>query len=152
MEDPIDRIDQVDFARTLVALDTTDGVMLTKTSTQLFTTLFPVYKKFNSELLQATNLENNNDANVVGLNNFTVIDDVVKKDVNLTRNAAMILKKRTYRGYLFWLKAKGRRVDLRLSPKKLDTRTNTEQFIMLLPKFHPYLEELNLFILKLEVS
>ncbi len=152
MEEPIDRIEQVDFAKFLVALDSTDGIMLPATSIQLFTTLYPVYKKFNSKLLQPTNLENNLFANVAGLNNFTVIHDLVKQDLNKTRSALMIMKKGTYRGYLFWLKNNGGKFDLRLSPTKLDTRTNTEQFIMLHSKYHPYSEELNRFILRIEVS
>ncbi len=153
MESPINDIDQVDFAKTLVALDTADGTMLSRTSTQLFTMLHPTYEYFNSLLLDRNkNQRNNMFANVDGLSNFTVIHDVVENDVNMTRNALIVMKKRTYRGYVFWLKKKGLKIDLRIAPNKLDTKMNVEQFIMLHGKYHPYSEEINYFILKIEVS
>ena len=127
--------------------------MLSRTSASLLTTLHPKYTPLKSKLIgENTNLENSRFANAKGLNNFTVLYDIAEKDVN-PDNALIVLKKRTYRGYIVWLSKNhaNESTNLRLSPKKLDTRVDTEQFIMLHSKYHPYSEELNRFILAVEV-
>ena len=43
-------------------------------------------------------------------------------------------------------------LNLRLSPQKLRTHSNREQLIILMKKYHPWQEELNVFILKVEES
>ncbi len=86
----------------------------------------------------------------MGTINNEVIYDIAEKDVN-PYDAIMILKKRTYQGYLHWLQKTGKDLNLRLSPNKLITRLFSEQYIMLHSKYHPYAEELNLFVLKVEV-
>ena len=130
-----------------------DGTMLSRTSTQLFTMLHPTYRFFQSTLIERnTNQQNNMRANVQSLSTFTIVHDLGKEDINRTRYALMIMKKRTYRGYVFWLKNRGVSSDIRIAPNKLDTKMNIEQFIMVHNKYHPYSEELNHFILLLEVS
>ena len=42
-------------------------------------------------------------------------------------------------------------LNLRLSPKKLRTHSNREQLIIMMRKHHPWLEEINIFVLKIEV-
>ena len=129
-----------------------DGSMLTRTTSQLLTTLYPRYKLFKSELLdRAKSDEAFMTSNIESLSNYTILHDLVEKDINKSRSALMILKKRTYHGYMFWLKNRGLRLDLRIATKRLDTKMNVDQFIMLYEINSAYSEELDRFILKIEV-
>ena len=57
-----------------------------------------------------------------------------------------------YNKYVRWfLKNGDGDLNLRLSPKKLETRSNRGQHIIIMRKHHPWMEEINLCILLLEV-
>ncbi len=117
--------------------------------------MHPEYQRFNSEELGANkHRQSDMKANVETLSNFTILHDFIEKDINKSRSSLAILKKRTYKGYLFWHKKNQIKSDpeVRIAPNKLDTRINVEQFVMVHSKYHPYSEELNRFILKIEVN
>ena len=154
MEDPINFVSQVDFGTTKVALGLPEGIMLTITSTQLFTTVHPKYSQFKSTMIENIKSEMSAEFNNVhGLRSHEILYDLAEKDVN-PDGALIIMQKRTYLNYVIWLSKNhpNEYTNLRLSPYKLDTKFNTEKYILLHAKFNPYAEELNRFILLIEVS
>ena len=74
----------------------------------------------------------------------------------MTNNSALLIStKYRYSEYIDWFiknRPKNETMDMRLSSKKLITKINNEQFILLLRKFHPWQEELNRVILMVEAS
>ncbi len=80
MEEPIDKFSQIDFAATKIALTFGDGAMLTETSIQLLTTLYPVYAPFKTQF-RVLNRESSHFSNVPDLTNRDIFD-LAKDDVN----------------------------------------------------------------------
>ncbi len=80
------------------------------------------------------------------------IYNLAEDDVNV-EDSVIVMKQRQYDGYVKWFSKEKPEEDLnlRLSTTTLDTRLMTQQFVMLLKKFHPYVEEVNRFVLIIEV-
>ncbi len=124
--------------------------MLTRTSTQLLTTLHPVYEMFNTRFVIKVNPEGTMFSNVPYLSN-ELIYELAEKDVK-TEGSILVMKQRKYQNYVNWFsKTMKETLNLRLSQHKLDTRLMTEQYILLLKRYHPFIEDLNRFILIVEV-
>ena len=69
-------------------------------------------------------------------------------------NAILVTSKEKYINYITWFTKTHPNEDLnlRLSHKKLSTRSNREQYIMLFRKYHPWINKINEFILRMEQS
>ena len=131
-----------------------DGSMLSETSIQLFTTLHPTYSLLNTDFSVSDFSGMIQYSNVPNLANEDIFN-LAQKDVN-TEGSIIIMKQRKYQGYVNWFYKQDFKepldLNLRLSPHKLDTKLMTEQYVMLTKKHHPYLEEMNRFVLIVEVG
>ncbi len=128
--------------------------MLSETSIQLFTTLHPTYSLLNTDFSVSDFSGMIQYSNVPNLANEDIFN-LAQKDVN-TEGSIIIMKQRKYQGYVNWFYKQDFKepldLNLRLSPHKLDTKLMTEQYVMLTKKHHPYLEEMNRFVLIVEVG
>ncbi len=131
--------------------------MLSETSTRLFITLHPVYFLFNTRFNASVSPEATLYSNVPNLA-YEDIFNLAEKDVN-TEGSIIVLKKRKYQGYVNWFlknkaidnKVGAVKMNLRMSPHNLDTRLMTKQYILLLRRYNPFIEDLNRFLLIVEV-
>ena len=74
---------------------------------------------------------------------------------DMTRdNAILVSSKDRYINYVNWFTKNYPNEDLnvRLSPKKLVTKSGREQYHLLLRRYHPWISEINIFILRMEQS
>ena len=72
-----------------------------------------------------------------------------------TDNSIMITSKHRYYEFANWFlknNKENEKFNLRMSKTKLKTRTNQPQFVLIMKKFHPWTEELNRIILRIEVE
>ena len=69
-------------------------------------------------------------------------------------NAILVSSKEKYINYITWFTKThpNEDINLLLSPKKLSTRSNREQYIMLFKKHHPWINKINEFVLRMEQS
>lgn len=69
-------------------------------------------------------------------------------------NAILVSSKERYINYITWFTKThpNEDINLRLSPKKLSTRSNREQYIMLFRRYNPWINKINEFVLRMEQS
>ena len=79
--------------------------------------------------------------------------ELAMKDVE-PEDAIIISTKERYNSYIYWLKKEKKESErvVRLSKKKLNTVSMREQLVLLLRRFHPWKEDLDKFILRIEES
>ena len=133
---------------------TDEGLMLINSDISLFMLSIPAPKKFNAKSINVQHIaiEQLQGYNVYGLTNEHIFE-LAMKDIE-PENAVLISTKERYISYINWIiKMKGPKyVNIRLSNKKLPTLSLKEQLIILLRRFHPWKEDLDRFILKIEES
>ena len=109
--------------------------------------------EFNASLVEQKSLANNQNQpnNIQDLTNEQLYE-LAEKDIS--KGAILISTQERYRAYVNWFfkKHQGKDLNLRLSKKKLPTKSLREQLVMIMRRFHPWKEELNKFVLRLEES
>ena len=129
--------------------------MLPSGDKMLFKTYIPTYGEFNavSVLVKSIANDQSQSNNVHDLQNHHVYD-LAKHDIVYPHDAVLISTQERYRSYVNWfIKNKpGEDLNLRLSKKKLPTKSLRGQLVMLLRRFHPWKEELDYFILRITES
>ncbi len=131
--------------------------MLSEMSTQILTTLHPTYALLNTDFSVSDYGGVIQYSNVPNLDNEDIFNLAVK-DVNV-EDSIVVMKQRKYQGYVNWFYKQDFKddnnepllINLRLSSHKLDTKSMTEQYIMLTKKYHPFVEDINRFVLIIEV-
>ena len=126
--------------------------MLTSNDKSLFMLSIPYPGKFNADSInvQLVAVEQLQAYNVYELTNENIYE-LAKKDIE-PENAVLISTKERYIAYINWIMRMKGPINIRLSKKKLPTLSLKEQLIILLRRFHPWKEDFNKFILKIEES
>ena len=125
--------------------------MLSNENRMLFMLTVPSYGQFNAKSVKVKNLAlaQSQANNVDNLDN-SIIYDLVTLDVN-PENAVLISTKERYNSYINWLiKTHVGSLNLRLSKTILPTKSMRSQLVMLMRRFHPWKEDLDKFILRIE--
>ena len=131
--------------------------MLKASDTSLFRFRIPSYGLFNAadqqlsgkevcDTIEVKPLATKN--NVYDLTNCQ-IHQLVIKDIE-PANAILISTKERYRSYVNWAIRNKHKLNVRLSKMKLPTVSLREQLVMVMRRFHPWKENLDKFILKIE--
>ena len=120
----------------------------------LFMLAIPSYGRFNANItinyLATTQMQQNN---VRDIDNQAIYD-LAEKDIN-PHDAVLISSEERYITYINWLlrrSAHQKGINLRLSKKKVKTVSLREQLVLISRRFHPWKEDLDLFILRVEES
>ena len=134
-----------------------EGSMLSMQDRTLFLFRIPSYGEFNAfhqqfsareacDRLEVKTVEREN--NIRDLTNCQM-HQLVINDIEPT-NAILISTKERYRSYANWAIRNGHKIKVRLSKAKLPTVSLREQLVMVIRRFHPWKEDLDKFILKIE--
>ena len=152
IEKPIDTIQDIDFARQKILLEYDEGTKLTSLDQSQFKNLVPKYVELNTKMITPILTGQDSYINANGLTNIQIYD-FIEKDINVD-DAILVSSNYRYNEYVDWLinNKPMENLNLRLSRKRLHTKSNREQFIVLMRKYHPWLEEINYCILQLEES
>ena len=127
---------------------------MTSNDKDLFMLSIPSPGKFNADSIniELVAVEQLQAYNIYDLTNENIFE-LAMKDIE-PENAVLISTKERYISYINWVtRTKGPKyVNIRLSKKKLPTLSFKEQLIILLRRFHPWKEDLNKLILRIEES
>lgn len=127
-----------------------EGSMLTSENRMLFMFTVPSYAQFKAKsvVVKSLAIERSQANNVYDLDN-QLIYDLATFDIN-AENAVLISTKERYNSYVNWLITNKKPLNLRLSKTILPTKSLRSQLVMLMRRFHPWKEDLDKFVLRIE--